>query len=150
MAQRVSRGIALLFHDRGTRRGEWSAARPGRTLTPGNNRYPFYRRLGGPQGRSGGPENLVPPRDFFLYLHPYLLPYYCFIPIHTLFNLPRIRRTGRNLYCLSYSHRFTTPHHYPPFCFVNVCHCGLTLRSLLHVIAVYLMLQCHCHSPRPS
>ena len=40
--------------------GEWSAARPGRTLPPGKNRYPFYRRLGGPQGRSGRAENLVP------------------------------------------------------------------------------------------
>ena len=40
--------------------GEWSAARPGRTLTPGKNRYPFYRRLGGPQGRSGWAEKLVP------------------------------------------------------------------------------------------
>jgi hypothetical protein len=40
--------------------GEWSAARPGRTLPPGNARYPFYRRLGGPQGRSGRAENLVP------------------------------------------------------------------------------------------
>ena len=59
-AQRVGRGIALLFHDRGTRRGEWSAARPGRTLLPGKTRYPFYRRLGGPQGRSGRAENLVP------------------------------------------------------------------------------------------
>jgi len=28
--------------------GEWSASRPGRT--PGKTRYPFYRRLGGPQG----------------------------------------------------------------------------------------------------
>jgi len=28
VAQRVGRGIALLFHDRGTRRGECSAARP--------------------------------------------------------------------------------------------------------------------------
>ena len=35
MAHRVGRGIALLFHDRGTRRGEWSATRPGRTLPPG-------------------------------------------------------------------------------------------------------------------
>ena len=35
------RGIALLFHDRGTRRGEWSAAPPGRTLPPGKIRYPF-------------------------------------------------------------------------------------------------------------
>ena len=35
VAQRVERGIALLFHDSGTRRGVWSAARPGRTLPPG-------------------------------------------------------------------------------------------------------------------
>jgi len=40
--------------------GEWSAARPGRTLPPGKTRYSFYRRLGGPQGRSGRAENLVP------------------------------------------------------------------------------------------
>ena len=60
VAQRVGRGIALLFHDRGTRRwGEWSAARLGRTLPPGKTRYPFYRRLGGPQGRFRRAENLV-------------------------------------------------------------------------------------------
>jgi len=40
--------------------GEWSAVRPGRTLPPGKTPYPFYRRLGGPQGRSGRAENLVP------------------------------------------------------------------------------------------
>jgi len=40
--------------------GERSAARPGRTLPPRKTRYPFYRRLGGPQGRSGRAENLVP------------------------------------------------------------------------------------------
>jgi hypothetical protein len=34
VAPRVGRGIALLFHDHGTRRGEWSAARPCRTLRP--------------------------------------------------------------------------------------------------------------------
>jgi hypothetical protein len=53
--------------------GEWSAARPGRTLPPEKNRYPFYRRLGGPQGRSGRAENFVPTGNFFsstwLYLH---------------------------------------------------------------------------------
>ena len=38
---------------------EWSAACPGRTLPSGKTRYPFYRRLGGPQGRSGRAENLV-------------------------------------------------------------------------------------------
>jgi len=60
VAKRVGRGIALLFHDRGTRRG-WvvsSTSRP--TLPPGKNWYSFYRRLGGPQGRSGRTENLVP------------------------------------------------------------------------------------------
>jgi len=40
--------------------GEWSAAHPGRTLPTGKTLYPFYRRLGGPQYRSGGAENLVP------------------------------------------------------------------------------------------
>jgi len=40
-------------------RSEWSAARPGRTLPPGKTRYPFYSRLGGPQGPSVRAENLV-------------------------------------------------------------------------------------------
>jgi len=50
--------------------GEWSAARPGRTLPPGKTRYPFYRRLGGTQGRSGRAENLVPTgiRSRYLYV----------------------------------------------------------------------------------
>jgi hypothetical protein len=43
--------------------GEWSAARPGRTLPPGKTRYPFYRRLGGPQSRSGRAEKSRPHRD---------------------------------------------------------------------------------------
>ena len=47
--------------------GEWSAARPGLTLTPGATRYPLYRRLGGPQGRSGLTENLAPPGFFFFF-----------------------------------------------------------------------------------
>ena len=37
MAQRVGRVIALLFLDRGTRRGEWSVARPVRILPPGKD-----------------------------------------------------------------------------------------------------------------
>jgi len=56
VAQRVGRGIALIFHDRGTRRG-WVVSS---TLPPGKTRYPLYRRLGGPQGRSRRAENLVP------------------------------------------------------------------------------------------
>jgi len=40
--------------------GEWSAARPRLTLPSGKTRYPLYRRLGVPQGRSGRAENFVP------------------------------------------------------------------------------------------
>jgi len=60
VAQRVGRGIALLFHDRALEGGEWSAARPGRSLPLERTRFPFYRRLGELQGRSGRAENLVP------------------------------------------------------------------------------------------
>jgi len=43
---------------------EWSAARPGRTLPPGMTRYPFYRRLGGSQGRSGHVRIISSPPGF--------------------------------------------------------------------------------------
>jgi hypothetical protein len=44
--------------------GECSAARPGRTLPTGKTRYPLYRRLGGPQGRSGQARKISPPPGF--------------------------------------------------------------------------------------
>ena len=44
-AHRGSRGIALPFHDHGTRRGEESVSHPGHSLPPGKTRYPSYRRL---------------------------------------------------------------------------------------------------------
>jgi hypothetical protein len=34
------------------------------TLPPGNTRYPLYRRLGGPQGRSGRVQKISPPPGF--------------------------------------------------------------------------------------
>ena len=52
-ANRGIRNLALLFLDHGTRRDEGSASRPGRSSPPGKTRYALYRRLGGPQGRSG-------------------------------------------------------------------------------------------------
>ena len=63
-AYRASRGIALPFHDHGTRRSEGSASRPGRFLLPTKTRYPFYRRLGGPRGRSGEVRKISPPPGF--------------------------------------------------------------------------------------
>jgi hypothetical protein len=44
--------------------GEWSTPRSGR-FTPGkDNRYPFYRRLVGPQGRSGRVQKKSTPPGF--------------------------------------------------------------------------------------
>ena len=40
---------------------EGSASRPNRSLIPGKTRYPLYRRLGGPQGRSGQVRKISPP-----------------------------------------------------------------------------------------
>jgi hypothetical protein len=34
------------------------------TLTPGKTRYPLYRRMGGPQGRSGQVQKISPPAGF--------------------------------------------------------------------------------------
>jgi len=44
--------------------GEGSASHPGRSLPPGKNRYPLYRRMGGSQGRSGQVRKISPPRGF--------------------------------------------------------------------------------------
>ena len=48
-----------------TLEGGWgSASRPGRFLPPGKARYPLYRRLGGPWGRSGQVRKISPPPGF--------------------------------------------------------------------------------------
>ena len=60
MAQRVGRGIVLLFLDRDTRRGWVVSSTPRPHFTPGKDPVPICRRLGGPQGRSGRAGNLVP------------------------------------------------------------------------------------------
>ena len=44
--------------------GEGSASRPGRNLLSGKTRYPLYRRLGGPQGRSVQVRKTSPPPGF--------------------------------------------------------------------------------------
>jgi hypothetical protein len=63
-AHRRSWGIALPFLDHGTRRG-WGVKRHApAALPPGKTRYPLYRRLGGPQGRSGQVRKISPPPWF--------------------------------------------------------------------------------------
>jgi hypothetical protein len=44
--------------------GKRSASRPGRSLPPGKTRYSLYRRLAGPQSRSGEVRKISPPPGF--------------------------------------------------------------------------------------
>ena len=59
-----SRGIALHFHDHGSRRGWGVSVTPRPLLPPENTRYPLYRRHGGPQGRSGQVREISPQPGF--------------------------------------------------------------------------------------
>ena len=62
---RDSRRTALfLFLTSALEGGEGSASRPDSTLPAGKTRYPLYRRLGGPQGRSGQVRKISPPPGF--------------------------------------------------------------------------------------
>jgi hypothetical protein len=63
-AQQVNIGYLYSFSNLGARWGGWSTPRTGR-FTPGREtRYWFYRRLGGPQGRSGRVRKTTPPPGF--------------------------------------------------------------------------------------
>ena len=57
------RHSSTLFLTTALEGGEGSASYPCRTLPPGNTRYPFYRRLGGPEGRSGQVRKISPHQD---------------------------------------------------------------------------------------
>jgi hypothetical protein len=63
-AQRGSSGIAVLIFDFGTRRGWVVSTTPRPLYPPGKTRYPLYRRLGWPQGRSGRVRKISPPLRF--------------------------------------------------------------------------------------
>ena len=61
MAWRVGKGTALLFHDRGTRRGWVVSSTPRPHFTPGKEPVSILQETGwAPQVRSGRAENLVP------------------------------------------------------------------------------------------
>jgi len=58
-----NRYSSFFFFNLGARWGEWSTPRLGR-FTPEKTRYPLYRRLDGPQGRSGQVRKILPPPGF--------------------------------------------------------------------------------------
>ena len=60
-AQKESRGIALLFFNLGVRWGGWLSHAPTALPPKKETRYPLYRRLDKPQGRSGRVRKILPP-----------------------------------------------------------------------------------------
>jgi len=60
VGQSLGRGIALLFHERDTRRGWVVSSTPQPHFTPGKDPVPILQELGEPQGLSERAENLVP------------------------------------------------------------------------------------------
>jgi hypothetical protein len=54
----------LLFLDLGTSQGVGGQHHDSAALTPENTQYLLYRRLGGPQGRSGCVRKILPPPGF--------------------------------------------------------------------------------------
>jgi len=74
--------------------GEESASRPGRSLPPGKIRYPLYRRLGGPQGRSGQVRKISPPPGFDpRTVQPVASRYAVCVTRSTLYRCPTHHRT---------------------------------------------------------
>jgi len=60
VAQRVGRGIALFFHDRGTRKGWLVSSTPRPHFPPGKDPVPILQETGWDPGPVWAPENLVP------------------------------------------------------------------------------------------
>ena len=93
MAHSGSRGKALHFLDHGTRRGEGQCHAPAALYPPGKTRYPFYRRLGGPQGRSGREEYLVTTGIRYRTAHPVVSHYTDWATRLTLVVFKRLNNT---------------------------------------------------------
>jgi hypothetical protein len=56
--------LTYFFHNHGSRRGWEDSVTPRPLFTSGKNRYPLYRRLCGPHGRSGEVRKISPPLGF--------------------------------------------------------------------------------------
>jgi hypothetical protein len=62
VAQRVGRGIVLLFYDLGTRRGRVVSSTPLSHFTPGKDPVPVVQEAGwAPRPVGTGAENFAPP-----------------------------------------------------------------------------------------
>jgi hypothetical protein len=91
-AQSGSRDIALLFLQPRRYMGTGGHCRAPAVLPPENTRYPLYRRLGGPQGRSGRVRKIAPSPGFDPWTVPPLASHYTdwATPAHTGCSVARV------------------------------------------------------------
>ena len=110
-------------------------------LPPGKTRYPLYRRLGGPQGRSGRVRKISPPtgirspdrpvRSESLYRLSYPGPFYLYTDRnfqYFSYTVPQLGSSNRNTSTLirsssNASIRLPKPQHYYPY---NTLYCHNT------------------------
>ena len=99
----VSRGIALLFLGPRYWMGWGVSPTPRPPLPSGKTRYPFYRRLVGPQGRFGRAENIVPTGIRSKTVQPVVSRYTDWLPaphtatpvvLHTIIKIGRAKSTS--------------------------------------------------------
>ena len=103
VAQRVGRGIALLFHDRGTRRGWVVSSTPRPHFTPGKEPVPILQEDGWAPGpvwtggksrphRDSIPDRPAPSQSIYIYIYIYIyiiraIYIYTYIHIHIYWKL---------------------------------------------------------------
>ena len=73
VAQRVGRGVALLYHDRGTRRGWVVSSTPRPHFIPGKDLVPILQEAGWPPGPvwTGGKSRPQPYIYIYIYIYIY-------------------------------------------------------------------------------
>ena len=84
VAQRVGRGVALLFHDRGTRRGWLVSSTPRPQFTPVKDPVPIVQEAGWAPGPVWRAENLVPTGIRSRTVHPVVSRYTDWPTRHTM------------------------------------------------------------------
>jgi len=116
VAQRVGRGIALLFHDRGTRRGWVFSSTPWPHFTPGKDPVPFLQEAGWAPGPvwTGGKtrphrDSILdrPARSQLLYRLSYRAHYMYIYYIH-IYEIPMEAASSSDIWLLFYQ---TTRHY---------------------------------------
>ena len=111
VAQRVGRGIALLFHDRGTRRGWVVSSTPRPHFTPRKDTVPILHEVGWAPGRSWRAENLVPQGIWSQTIQPVVSRYTVWatrpkVDGGTYVNIDTICQNGMNSQVLSQPFNF--------------------------------------------